>query len=52
MTPQKCMSIAKSLTDTQHMELEPLCSVDSGIQHGEPEPKKVQLSGKKSSARV
>ena len=27
MTPKKCMSIAKSLTDTQHMELEPLCSV-------------------------
>ena len=26
MTPKKCMSIAKSLTDTQHMELEPLCS--------------------------
>ena len=28
MTPKKCMSIAKSLTDTQHMELEPLCSVE------------------------
>ena len=27
MTPKKCMSIAKSLTDTQHMELEPLCTV-------------------------
>ena len=27
MTPKKCMSIAKSLTNTQHMELEPLCSV-------------------------
>ena len=26
MTPKKCMSIAKSLTDTQHMELEPLCT--------------------------
>ena len=26
MTPKKCMSIAKSLTNTQHMELEPLCS--------------------------
>ena len=26
MTPKKCMSIAKSLTDTQHMELEPLCN--------------------------
>ena len=25
MTPKKCMSIAKSLTNTQHMELEPLC---------------------------
>ena len=29
MTPKKCMSIAKSLTNTQHMELEPLCSVIS-----------------------
>ena len=29
MTPKKCMSIAKSLTDTQQMELEPLCSEDS-----------------------
>ena len=27
MTPKKCMSIAKSLTNTQHMELEPLCTV-------------------------
>ena len=27
MTQKKCMSIAKSLTNTQHMELEPLCSV-------------------------
>ena len=26
MTPKKCMSIAKSLTNTQHMELEPLCT--------------------------
>ena len=26
MTLKKCMSIAKSLTNTQHMELEPLCS--------------------------
>ena len=26
MTPKKCMSMAKSLTNTQHMELEPLCS--------------------------
>ena len=26
MTPKKSMSIAKSLTNTQHMELEPLCS--------------------------
>ena len=25
MTPKKCRSIAKSLTNTQHMELEPLC---------------------------
>ena len=29
MTPKKCMSIAKSLTDTQHMELEPLCTVQT-----------------------
>ena len=29
MTPKKCMSIAKSLTDTQHMELEPLCALCS-----------------------
>jgi len=27
MTPKKCMSIAKSLTNTQRMELEPLCTV-------------------------
>ena len=27
MTPKKCMSMAKSLTNTQHMEVEPLCSV-------------------------
>ena len=26
MTPKKCMSMAKSLTTTQHMEVEPLCS--------------------------
>ena len=26
MTPKKCMSMAKSLTNTQHMELEPLCT--------------------------
>ena len=26
MTPKKCMYIAKSLTNTQHMELEPLCT--------------------------
>ena len=26
MTPKKCMSIAKSLTNTQRMELKPLCS--------------------------
>ena len=26
MTPKKCMSIAKSLTNTQHMDLEPLCT--------------------------
>ena len=25
MTPKKCMFIAKSLTDTLHVELEPLC---------------------------
>ena len=31
MTPKKCMSIAKSLTNTQHMELEPLCSVSSPL---------------------
>ena len=30
MTPKKCMAIAKSLTDTQHMELEPLCSAQNG----------------------
>ena len=28
MTPKKYMSIAKSLTDTQHMELEPLCTAN------------------------
>ena len=27
MTPKKSMSIAKSLTNPQHMELEPLCAV-------------------------
>ena len=27
MTPKKCMFIAKSLTNTQHMELEPLCAL-------------------------
>ena len=26
MTPKKCMSIAKSLTNTQHMDLEPQCT--------------------------
>jgi hypothetical protein len=26
MTPKKCMFIAKSLTDTLHVELEPLCT--------------------------
>ena len=30
MTPKKCMYIAKSLTNTQHMELEPLCSALNG----------------------
>ena len=29
MTPKKCMSIAKSLSDTQHMEPEPLCTVST-----------------------
>ena len=29
MTPKKCMSIAKSLTNTQHMELEPQCTAGS-----------------------
>ena len=32
MTPKKCMSIAKSLTNTQHMELEPLCTVHNFTQ--------------------
>ena len=33
MTPKKCMSITKSLTDTQHMELEPLCTVEENMGH-------------------
>ena len=31
MTPKKCMSIARSLTNNQHMELEPLCTVQWGL---------------------
>ena len=31
-TLKKCMSIAKSLTNTQHMELEPLCSAERKIE--------------------
>ena len=32
MTPKKCMSIAKSLTNTQHMELEPLWALAKALQ--------------------